>query len=375
MSPIATQTALTEQLHTLKLRGPSPPSTDTPGKSRLVEPLKYTGSLEKYTHFEVTPSIGREFGPDLQLLDLIKSPNADDLIRDLAVLVSRRGVCFFRQQDISGEDMLALAAKVSEMSGQPKDSGHCMHPIGTGMAELSSDSKPKTLTISAEKQRKGGGINRRYEDVSRWASVAWHTDVSFERVPADYSMLKINTLPAMGGDTLWVNTCDILDRMSPSFREYLETLTCEHNAHFFHEEARKLGLAINEGPRGSPLNVDGSLEAHHPVVRTNPVTGWKGLYVNRGFSKRIDDVTKDESDMIMDYINRICMMNMDCQVRFRWEKGSIALWDNRNTWHSATFDYDEERTGERASTLGEVPYLDPNSKLRSEALRAEGVRV
>ena len=49
----------------------------------------------------------------------------------------------------------------------------------------------------------------RYEDVSRWASVAWHTDVSFERVPADYSMLKINTLPTMGGDTLWANTADV----------------------------------------------------------------------------------------------------------------------------------------------------------------------
>ena len=72
----------------------------------------------------------------------------------------------------------------------------------------------------------------RFEDVSRWASVAWHTDVSFERVPADYSMLKINTLPPMGGDTLWCNTADVLDRMSPSFREYLETLTCEHNGEF-----------------------------------------------------------------------------------------------------------------------------------------------
>jgi hypothetical protein len=57
--------------------------------------------------------------------------------------------------------MLKLAAKVSEMSGQPKDSGHCMHPIGSGMSELSSDNKPMTLEISAEKQRKGGGINRR----------------------------------------------------------------------------------------------------------------------------------------------------------------------------------------------------------------------
>lgn len=110
----------------------------------------------------MTPSIGREFGSDLQLLDLINAPNADELARDLAALVSRRGVCFFRGQDISGEDMLRLAAKISEMSGQPKDSGHNVHPIGSGVSELSSDNKPKTLEISAEKQRKGGGINRRW---------------------------------------------------------------------------------------------------------------------------------------------------------------------------------------------------------------------
>ena len=69
-------------------------------------------------------------------------------------------------------------------------------------------------------------------------------------------------------------------------------------------------------------------------TRFTRLLSYSQLWVSRGFSKRIDDVTKDESDMIMDYINRICMMNMDCQVRFRWEKGSIALWDNRNTWHS-----------------------------------------
>ena len=87
------------------------------------------------------------------------------------------------------------------------------------------------------------------------------------------------------------------------------------------------------------------------------------------------------------------MLNIDCQVRFRWEKGSIAVWDNRSSWHTvsrnrssrlmssrlsfgqATFDYTEERSGERASTLGEVPYFDPKSKLRSESLLEEGVRV
>ena len=119
------------------------------------------GPTADIQHFEVTPSIGREFGADLQLLDILNAPNSEELLRELAILVSRRGVCFFRGQELSGEDMTRFAAKLSEMSGQPQDSGHCTHPIGAGMAEMSADSKPKTMEISASKQRKGGGINRR----------------------------------------------------------------------------------------------------------------------------------------------------------------------------------------------------------------------
>jgi alpha-ketoglutarate-dependent taurine dioxygenase len=70
----------------------------------------------------------------------------------------------------------------------------------------------------------------------------------------------------------------------------------------------------------------------------------------------------------------IAMLNFDCQVRFRWEAGSIAIWDNRSTWHSATFDYAEERAGERASSVGERPYFDPKSTLKSEGLAREGNR-
>ena len=66
------------------------------------------------------------------------------------------------------------------------------------------------------------------------------------------------------------------------------------------------------------------------------------------------------------------MLNFDCQVRFRWEAGSIAIWDNRSTWHSATFDYEEERAGERASSVGERPYFDPKSITKSEGLAREG---
>jgi alpha-ketoglutarate-dependent taurine dioxygenase len=163
--------------------------------------------------------------------------------------------------------------------------------------------------------------------------------------------------------------------MSPSFLAYLETLKCRHNAQFFHAEAEKLGITVRDDiERGNPLNKGSTLTADHPVIRTNPVTGWKALFVNRGFSDRILDVTKDESDFIYDYVNKIAMLNFDCQVRFRWEAGSIAIWDNRSTWHSATFDYEEERAGERASSVGEVPFFDPASVLKSEGLAQEGKR-
>ena len=166
----------------------------------------------------MTPSIGREFSSELQLTALLDAPNRDEVLRDLAVLISRRGVVFLRGQDITGEQMMDLAAIISDLTGSPKESGHSKHPVGSNAAEL-----PRVGVISANKQKKGGGINRRYvndsdgtllmlcryEDLSRWAGVAWHSDLSFERVPADYSMLKITTLPPSGGDTLWVNCCDV----------------------------------------------------------------------------------------------------------------------------------------------------------------------
>ncbi|ORY27079.1 hypothetical protein BCR39DRAFT_539130 [Naematelia encephala] len=379
MAPIAVSTETytstpAEQSRTLKLRGPSPPErVSSPGRNTLPGPLAYTGLLDKYPHFESTPAIGREFTGDLQLSALLNAPNADALLRDLAVLVSRRGVCFFRGQDLSPEDMMVLARRLGELSGRPKASNMCIHPVSEYTPELVDQPKPQV--ISASRQNKGGGIRRVHDDVSRWASVAWHSDVSFEKVPADYSMLKINQLPETGGDTIWVDCYGILEKMSPSFLEYLETLKCTHDANFFHAEAEKMGLKVRDDiERGNPLNKGTDLSASHPVIRTNPVTGWKALFVNRGFSKRIDGVTKDESDMIMNYINQIGMHNFDHQVRFRWEKGSIALWDNRSTWHSATFDYDEERCGDRASGLGEVPFYDPNSELKSHGLKREGVK-
>lgn len=98
------------------------------------------------------------------------------------------------------------------------------------------------------------------------------------------------------------------------------------------------------------------------------VTGWKSVYVNKGFTKRINGVTKDESDVLLGYLFNMVTQNHDAQVRFKWRKNDLAIWDNRSMWHCATYDYDEARAGDRVCSLGEAPYLDLNSKGRREDL-------
>lgn len=148
---------------------------------------------------------------------------------------------------------------------QPESSGLHVHPLTEEGSELGD----QISVISSEKQKKGGGLTHQLSDTSRFASVGWHTDISFERVPSDYAMLKIHTLPETGGDTLWASGYEIYDRLSPEMAAFLEGLTATHDASFFHDEARRLGNPLRKGIRGSPLNQGEELKAVHPVVRTN----------------------------------------------------------------------------------------------------------
>ncbi|GIK04993.1 hypothetical protein Aspvir_009092 [Aspergillus viridinutans] len=330
----------------------------------IFQPLEYSGSLDSFSHLDLTPVIGREY-TGLQVVDILSSPERDRLIRDLAVTISQRGVVFLRNQDVTPQQMREFMEKLTVLAGCPESSGLHVHPLTEEGSELGD----QISVISSEKQKKGGGLTHQLSDTSRFASVGWHSDITFERVPSDYAMLKIHTLPPTGGDTLWASGYEVYDRLSPAMATFLEGLTATHDASFFHDEARRLGNPLRKGVRGSPLNVGEELQAVHPVIRTNPVTGWKSVYVNRGFTKRINGVTKDESDVLLQYLFNLVTQNHDAQVRFRWNKNDLAIWDNRSTWHCATYDYAEARAGDRVCSLGEAPYLDLQSKSRREALR------
>ncbi|TRM66770.1 hypothetical protein BD626DRAFT_163861 [Schizophyllum amplum] len=328
----------------------------------VAAPNDLAGSLSGYEHIDLTPHIGTQFtSKTVQLSEILKAPNADEQIRDLARLVSHRGVVFFTDQDIEISEQKVLGQRLGELTGKPKTSGLHLHPI----SEVTSELGGEVSVIDSKMGIARAGLGKEKERASK----GWHADITFENIPSDYALLKMHTLPKVGGDTLWASAYEAYDRLSPAYRRFLEGLTAVHNADFFNEYARVHGLAINE-LRGSPENVGSDLTAIHPVIRTNPVTGFKGLYVNPNFTRRIVELSKDESDDVLAFLARHVSENHDMHVRFRWGKNDLAIWDNRSTFHTATNDYnnDDKRQGNRVVSLGERPYLDPNSKSRRDAL-------
>ncbi|KAF9447058.1 taurine catabolism dioxygenase [Macrolepiota fuliginosa MF-IS2] len=322
----------------------------------------FLGSLSQYESYDATPVIGTVFSnKSTQLSQLLEAPNADELLHDLAVLVSHRGVVFFKDQDITVEQQKRLGQKLGELTGKPETSKLHKHPVSEDVPELG-------LEISVISS-KGGIANTGHQTKTR-ASRGWHSDITFEKVPSDYAVyfsFVYSLVGRVGGDTLWASGYEAYDRLSPAYQKFLEGLTATHDGKFFYEYAKRTGKKVNL-ERGAPENIGDDLTAVHPVIRTNPVTGFKTLFVNKGFTKKINELTPDESDDVLEYLTRHFADNHDLQVRYRWETNDVAIWDNRVTVHTATHDYSESREGNRVVSLGEKPYFDPNSKSRREAL-------
>lgn len=113
------------------------------------------------------------------------------------------------------------------------------------------------------------------------------------------------------------------------------------------------------------------LKAIHPVVCTNPVTGWKSIYAVGHHAKRINEVSEAESEHLLNWFIQLIVENHDLLVRHRWQNNNdLAIWDNRLVYHTATYDLlpGAKRTGQRAVSLGEKAYLGPKSTGRREAI-------
>ncbi|KAI1103150.1 TauD-domain-containing protein [Jackrogersella minutella] len=339
------------------------------------EPLKLSGALDQFKQFDVTPVIGKEF-IDVDLAEWLRAPNSDELLRDLAITVSQRGVVFFRKQDNINNDLQKeLVQRLGELSGKPSTSKLHIHPvINSGREDGGKDDE--ISTISSQQAKKLYSKSLVWSEKKQTQKNQWHSDITFEPIPSDYALLRLTQLPKTGGDTLWASGYELYDRISKPLRGFLDSLTAYYAQPAFNETADRNNFKIYSAPRGAPENIGEVLEAVHPVVRTNPVTGWKSVFAVGHHVKSIHGLSEAESRNFLDWFVQLIVENHDLQVRFRWQDpNDLAIWDNRSVYHAATPDYLNqglgERSGSRAVSLGERPYFDPQSKSRREALAAE----
>ncbi|KIK55139.1 hypothetical protein GYMLUDRAFT_248940 [Collybiopsis luxurians FD-317 M1] len=276
------------------------------------------GAATKVKHY--TPTIGTEIlGIDLRQL-------SDSQKDELALLVGERGVVFFRDQEITIEEQLNLARYFGPLHK------HATTPI------------PKN---GLEEVHVVYNDSSRRPDPSSFSKLElWHSDVTYEVQPPSVTSLKVITGPEYGGDTLWASGYALYSGLSPGFQKYLEGLKAVHSAVAQADGARAAGLHVRRE----------AIETVHPLVRVHPATGWKSVYVNPGFTRRIVGVPKAESDAILSFLFHQIAENVDNQARFHWEPNSIAFWDNRVVVHTATFDFwPATRHALRATPHGEKP--------------------
>ncbi|HIF92451.1 MAG: TauD/TfdA family dioxygenase [Myxococcales bacterium] len=270
-----------------------------------------------FEHFETTllsPCLGAEIrGVNLsQTL----SPS---LLQELRTALVEFKVIFFRDQAISGEEHAALARNFGELEE---------HPF------LPSGDTPNVIRFAKDETVVGVENN-------------WHSDVSWRQEPSLGSVLRAREVPAVGGDTLWADVEAVYEGLSDKRKAQIEDLNAVHDF------VSTFGLGLSDEEREQKRKE--FPPAIHPIVRTNPETKRRCLYVNRIFTSHIEGMDSTESAELLESLYREVEV-AEYQVRFKWEADSLAFWDNRSTQHLAISDYwPQKRVMERLTIIGDRP--------------------
>ena len=263
-------------------------------------------------------------GAEILGIDLSRDLDDSD-VQELRAAFNEYGVIFFREQNLSPEQHIAFA----ERFGQ----------ININRFFKTAPGYPQIAEVRKEPGQKtniGGG---------------WHTDHSYDQVPALGSILLAREVPPFGGDTLFASMSHAFDALSDGLKRTLEQLRAVHSSrHVFGAASQYVKGAGDRLGNTENANQDAS----HPVVMRHPETGRKTLYVNPGFTLRFEGWTTEESKPLLEFLYAHAS-RPEFQTRFNWREGSIAFWDNRATWHFAINDYHGERRLMHRITLEGVP--------------------
>ena len=251
-------------------------------------------------------------GAEIRGIDLSR-PLPAGTVSALREALGAHGVIFFRDQVLSEEQHIAFAGQFA--------------PININRFFKAAPGFPQIAEVRKEPEQTkniGGG---------------WHTDHSYDQIPALGSVLYAREVPEAGGDTMFASMYAAYDALSDGLKATLHTLRAVHSSrHVFGAKAdRPAELKDRLG------NVEAATQdAVHPVVITHPISGRSALYVNPGFTLHFEGWTAEESQSLLGYLYRHAV-KPEFTCRFRWQEGSMAFWDNRATQPFALNDYHGQR--------------------------------
>lgn len=262
----------------------------------------------------ITP-LTQRIGAEIAGVDLAAPTNRQ--LAEIGAALAEHQVVFFRDQRLDYESLKRFGRAFGELA------------IHTGVAGLPEH--PEIVSIHADAQSK------------YVAGEDWHSDLTCNAQPPMGSILYLHTVPEVGGDTMFASMYAAYEALSPRMQAYLDGLTAVHDGDHVY---RPLFPDLDKRYPSST----------HPVVRTHPVTGRKGLFVNSSYTLNIVELPAVESAAVLAFLYQHCA-NPNFHVRFRWRPHSVAFWDNRCTQHLAVWDYfPSTRSGFRVTVAGDTPF-------------------
>ena len=269
----------------------------------------------------VTPLAGA-LGAEITGVDLSQELS-DDVVGEIRATWLEHLVVFFRDQPISDDAFVAFAHRIGEIGRYPFVPGLDGHP------EIIAVLKEPHETVNF------GGI--------------WHSDTAYLDQPPSATMLLAREIPPYGGDTMFANQYRAFETLSPAMQELLTPLRAVNSSAM--ADVSKTREDRVRGMEGDARDY----EAVHPVVRTHPETGRQALYVNVAHTARFDGMTEEESRPLLQFLFAH-QVKPELTCRFRWQVGSMAMWDNRCCQHNPINDYHGHRRLLHRITLeGDIP--------------------
>ncbi len=184
----------------------------------------------------------------------------------------------------------------------------------------------------------------------------WHTDFAGRERPTWGTVIFAREIPPEGGDTIWVNSVAAYEGLSNRMKVHIEGLWAYHDSYKPYGEHVRPEMWVDQGKSLGKLDSERSnyRPALHPVVRTHPDTGKKGLFVNESMTSLIKSIDRRESEYLLRYLFDH-LRTPEFQYRHKWQTNDLAIWDNRTSLHYALFDYTDHRLMHRVVIEGEIP--------------------